>query len=399
MNPPRPDDAAAPAAAWPLAWDPEDALARFWEILRSGCWSVRSPHWRCASEDFERAWAAYCGTRHALLVPSGSSAIELALQAFAIGPGDEVIVPALGWYATVAAVLRVGATPVFADVDPTTSCLAPESAAAAMTSRTRAFLVVHLHGSLCDMDALLRLASERKIPVIEDCAQAHGASHRDRKAGSMGAVGCYSFNQEKLLSVGEGGALVTNDDTLADLLYAIRTDGYRRPVPPGEPSDPAGGIYGRNLCVSEFVAGFLLSQLPGFEAQEAIRQEHADRLGRLLREQHLTQPLQSAPGTTRQAYYEYGFYPAPALLERYSIGELAAILTRETGIAIHRTDGFPWNSPNLPKFENPASYRHAKEVHERLLCFPHHALLTDHVVRELPRALAALMASPDPLIS
>jgi L-glutamine:2-deoxy-scyllo-inosose/3-amino-2,3-dideoxy-scyllo-inosose aminotransferase len=380
---------AANPRGWPLVWDLDDTLTRFKEVLRSGCWSVRSPHWGCASEDFEREWAAYCGTKHAILVPSGSSAIELALQAFAIGPGDEVIVPALGWYATTAAVLRVGAIPVFADIDPVTSCVDPREVESCVTARTRAVIVVHLYGSVCDMRAFLRLAESRQIHLIEDCAQAHGAIYRDGMAGSLGEIGCFSFNQEKLLSVGEGGAVTTDSDMLAERVYAIRTDGYRRPAPPAEPFE-SGNVLGRNLCISEFAAAFLSSQFCGFESQETMRQKRAAKLAVALVKSSIARPLRSAPGTTRQVHYEYGFFLDKSSQLHSCASATAEFLSQVSGISIHGPDLPPWNSANMNRISVTRSFPQAQFVRDTLFLFHHRFLLAEETEMKLSEALSLL---------
>lgn len=377
--------------SWPFAWNPDDAMEELKAAIHGGCWTVRSPHIVLPSERFEQAWAAYCGATHALLVPSGSSALELALLALDVGPGDEVIVPALGWYATTAAVIRTGAKPIFADVDPKTSCLSAPAVEECLTAKTATVVVVHLHGSVADMKALLQLTAQRKIPLIEDAAQAHGASYYGRMVGSLGTIGCFSFNQEKLLSAGEGGAVVTSDDQLADRLYAIRTDGYRRPIPPAEPGEPAGDVLGRNLCVSEFVAALLLSQFKGLELQEAIRQRNAAELTQALKNQSLAWPLESSTGTTRQVHYEYGFFLDRNLMRgSHSLTEIAMILSQRAGFPIHTSDGHPWNSANMLRLPAPDKFSMAKDLHAGLLLFHHRMLLTDRVVHALPQALSQL---------
>ncbi|CAA9288152.1 MAG: Aminotransferase, DegT/DnrJ/EryC1/StrS family, partial [uncultured Chloroflexia bacterium] len=179
-----------------------------------------------AVEAFEAAWAGYCGTRHCVGVGSGTAALELTLAALGIGPGDEVIVPANSFIATAAAVAAVGATPVFADVDPATLLLTAETINPQLTPRTAAVMVVHLYGQPADMDAINALAARAGICVIEDAAQAHGASWRDRPAGGLSRAGCFSFYPGKNLGAfGDAGAVVTNDAALADRIRAMSNHG------------------------------------------------------------------------------------------------------------------------------------------------------------------------------
>lgn len=182
-----------------------------------------------AVEDFERAWAAYCGVPHAVGVGSGTDALLLTLMALRIGPGDEVIVPANTFIAAAEAVVLAGATPVFADVSPDTMLLTPAHVAAALTYRTAAVIVVHLYGQMPDMDALSSAVRHAGIALIEDAAQAPGASWHGHRAGSMGQAGCFSFGPASNLGAfGDAGAVVTADDNLARRLRSLRDHGCSR---------------------------------------------------------------------------------------------------------------------------------------------------------------------------
>jgi dTDP-4-amino-4,6-dideoxygalactose transaminase len=178
----------------------------------------------------EREIAAYCGTRHAIGCASGSDALILALRAFDIGPGDEVLTTPYTFFATAGAIHHVGAVPVFADIEPDTLNIDVEQAAHILAARPRirALMPVHLYGACADMDPLLALAKEHSIPLIEDAAQAIGAEYKGRRAGSMGAVGCFSFFPSKNLGgYGDGGMLTTNDDETAAHLKSLRMHGSR----------------------------------------------------------------------------------------------------------------------------------------------------------------------------
>jgi dTDP-4-amino-4,6-dideoxygalactose transaminase len=172
---------------------------------------------------FEERFAERCGTRHAVAVNTGTSALHLALLANGIGPGDEVITVPMTFVATVAAILYAGAKPVLVDVDPETWTMDPSAVEAAITDRTRAIMPVHLHGRVADMDPILAIACSHGLTVIEDAAQAHGALYRGRQAGSLGDVGCFSFYPGKNLGAcGEGGALTTDRDDVADRARRLR---------------------------------------------------------------------------------------------------------------------------------------------------------------------------------
>ncbi len=182
-------------------------------------------HWNGYLQRFEQAFSEYVGARYALATSSGTGALHLALAALGIGPGDEVIVPDLTWVATANAVLYVGATPVFADVEPDTWCLDPASFEAAITGRTRAVIAVHLYGHPARMDRILQIARRHKLYVVEDAAPAIGAEFQGRRVGALGDIGCFSFQGAKLLVTGEGGMLVTNSEALYRRAYALWDQG------------------------------------------------------------------------------------------------------------------------------------------------------------------------------
>jgi len=181
-----------------------------------------------AVQRFEKAFAEYCGVEHCVALNSGTSALHVALLCLDIGPGDEVIVPAMSFVATAWPVLYVGARPVFVDVDPRRYTLDPNQLARAITKKTKAIIPVHLYGQCADMDPILAIAAERGVPVIEDAAQAHGATYKGRRAGALGRLACFSFYPGKNLGAyGEGGALVTHDAELADLARQLRDLGQK----------------------------------------------------------------------------------------------------------------------------------------------------------------------------
>ncbi len=174
---------------------------------------------------FEAAFAAYVGVRHAVSLPSCTSAIHLALAALGVGPGDEVIVPECTWIATAAPISYCGATPVFADIDPRSWCIDVDSFRKAITSRTRAVIPVDLYGDMPNWNDLLTAAREHKIAVIEDAAEAVGATYCSSRAGSLGDIGVFSFHGSKTLTTGEGGMLVTNDQRLFERVLMLRDHG------------------------------------------------------------------------------------------------------------------------------------------------------------------------------
>ena len=237
---------------------------------------------------FERELADLVGTRHALAVNSGTSALVAALVGAGIGPGDEVLVPAYTWVSTAAAALAVGAVPVLVEVDGSLT-MDPIDLKDRITPRSRAVLPVHMINHVADMDAIMEVAAAHDLLVVEDACQAIGVTYRGRRAGSIGHAGCFSFNQHKNIRSGEGGALVTNDPRLFERASMYHDVGsYERAGFAGSDADLIVGV---NLRMPELSAAVLRPQLAGLDAQLARRRKHrgivleslASRVGRDLR--------------------------------------------------------------------------------------------------------------------
>ena len=236
------------------------ALAR---VLDSG-WFVLGKE----GEAFERELAKAAGAAHAVGVGSGTDAIELALRALELGPGDEVVTQANTCVPTIAAIERAGATPVLCDVEPKAGTMDPESLRGALRDRTRAVVPVHLYGQCTDVDAIVELCSDREVAVVEDCAQAVGATLRGRPAGTIGTLGCLSFYPTKnLAALGDGGAVITNDPGLDERLRLVRqygqTDRYRHVTE------------GVNSRLDELQAAVLRTRLPHLERWTERREQIA----------------------------------------------------------------------------------------------------------------------------
>lgn len=178
-------------------------------------------------ERFEEAFAEFEGTKHAISLPSCTSAIHLALLALGIGPGDEVIVPEITWIATAAPISYVGATPVFADVDEKSWCLSPDSLERVVTPKTKAVIPVDLYGGMPDMGKIRRIARNHGLAIVEDAAEAIGSEYNGRRSGTFGAAGAFSFHGTKTLTTGEGGMLVTDDDRVNESCLVMRDHGRR----------------------------------------------------------------------------------------------------------------------------------------------------------------------------
>jgi dTDP-4-amino-4,6-dideoxygalactose transaminase len=254
---------------------------------------VMSRAWFILGEEvdaFEADLAAYCGVKHCVGVGSGTDALNLALEACGIGPGDEVITVSHTFIGTAIAISRTNARPVFVDIDPATYTMDPEQAARAITPRTKALLPVHLYGQCADMDPLLALAREHDLWVIEDACQAHGAIYKGLKAGSIGHLGCFSFYPSKNLGAcGDGGAITTNDGELAKHLNLLRNYGQSRKY--------YHETMGYNSRLDELQAAVLRVKLRYLDEWNRARREHAEYYTKLLETCDFGCPYEARHGT------------------------------------------------------------------------------------------------------
>ncbi len=241
--------------AEPLVGEEEVSAVR--EVLLSGVY-VSSKK----VEEFERRFAEYVGTRYAVAVSSGTAALHIILACLEIGPGDEVVVPAMTFFSTATAVLHQNAVPIFADIDEN-YCVDPDSLEAVITSRTRAVIPVHLFGYVAQMKRILEIAEARGITVIEDCAQAHGAQYYGDKVGSIGKVGAFSFFATKNMTTGEGGMITTDDEEVAYKAKLIRSHGMT--------NRDEHAMLGYNYRMTEMEAALGLVQLSKLDTFNELR--------------------------------------------------------------------------------------------------------------------------------
>ncbi|GAB4109558.1 MAG: DegT/DnrJ/EryC1/StrS family aminotransferase [Phycisphaeraceae bacterium] len=234
---------------------------------------------------FEQEFAAYCGVKHAIGVSSGTDALLLSMMAMGIGPGDEVITTAFSFFATAGSIARLGAKPVFIDINPRTYNIQAQDIEGAITRNTKAIIPVHLYGLSANMDAINEVAQAHGLKVIEDAAQASGARFHGKPVGSMGDVGCFSFYPTKnLAGLGDGGAITTNDDELAERIRRLRNHGADRP----DHFPDVGG----NFRLDGLQAACLSIKLPYLDQWCERRRELADRYGRELEEVAITTPFE-----------------------------------------------------------------------------------------------------------
>ena len=268
---------------------------------------------------FEQEFAEFCNARHAVAVANGTVALELALRALDIGPGDEVVVPARTFIASASCVVACGAKPIFADVDRDSQNLTAESVLNVLSPRTKAIIAVHLAGWACDMDPLLALAAQRNLKVVEDCAQAHGATYKGRRVGALGDVAGFSFCQDKIISTaGEGGMLVTNDSDVWEKAWSYKDHGksyhavYHQQHPPG--FHWVHHSLGTNWRMTEISAAIGRLQLEKLEAWLERRRENAAILTHNFQVEsalRVTRP----PDHIGHAYYKYLVFVRPDRLK------------------------------------------------------------------------------------
>lgn len=301
-------------APWPhFAEDEIEAAVRVLQSGKVNYWTGQE------GRLFEREFADFVGCRYAVAVANGSVALELALYALDIGPGDEVIVPPRTFVATASSVVLRGAKPIFADVAPDSGNITAESIKTVLTPRTRAIIVVHLGGWPCEMDDVVALAREHGLKVIEDCAQAHGATYKGRPVGGLGDVAAWSFCQDKIMTTGgEGGMVTTNDPLIWERAWSYKDHGksyeavYHRQHPPGYRwLHETFGTNWRMTEVQSAIGRVALRKVPQWVEE---RRRNAGALMERLRQiPELRVPV--PPVHIEHAYYRFYVYVRPEMLK------------------------------------------------------------------------------------
>ena len=288
---------------WPIFTQRE--RQRLLEVLKSRNWGGY-PFPNKLAHAFAQRFAKFHGARYGLAVTNGTVAIQIALAAAGIKPGDEVIVPAYTWEGTVGPVLLLNAVPVFVDVDPATYCLDAKLIERALTPKTRAILPVHLAMRFADMDAISEIARARNLVVIEDCAHAHGGKWRDKGAGASGDLGCFSFQSSKLMTAGEGGAVITSN-----LEFYERAQSYMNCGRASLTDQYQHRLIGFNYRITELQAAILEAQLERLPKQAKVRQANMDHFEKRLRGTPGLGFLERDPRNTKVAAYQYVFKYSP----------------------------------------------------------------------------------------
>ena len=335
---------------WPYAGERERQLIE--EVLSSDLWGGTGLGPKIT--ELNEKFAQYCDVKFGAAVANGTVTMELCLKAWGIGPGDEVIVPAVTFMATAIAVHHVGATVVYVDIDPRTLNIDNEKVADAITDRTRAIIPVHAGGHPCDMDPLMEIARKHDIKVLEDAAQAHGAIYKGRKVGSLGDVASFSFQQSKNMQSGEGGIVVSDDKELVDLIhYSLSKFGR------GIREKYAGHIhyrFGWNACYTEIQAAIALAQLERLEEQSGKRAENAKKLYALMDGIEGIETLNWQPYCDRHAHHLFYFRFKSEEFENATRTQFLAALNKEGAVASSFYPMALYNQP-LYKSETDLSMR------------------------------------------
>lgn len=287
-----------PFPEWPQ-YDERERQA-LCEVLDSRSW-WRTPGTRTLA--FEQEFAAFHQAKHGIAVTNGTHALEVVLAALGIGPGDEVIVPDYTFVATASAVLFAGAMPVMVDLDPGTFCLAGDLVEAAITPRTKAIIAVHMGGHPADLDRMTEIAQKHGLALVEDCAHAHGSEWKGRRVGTYGIAGTFSFQESKLMTAGEGGVIVANDDDFERQARSVHDCG-RMP----DEWFYSHYIYGSNYRLSEWQGALLSVQLTRLDEQTRRRHENSLLLDKLLTGIEGITPQRHDQRCTRNGHYAYIFH-------------------------------------------------------------------------------------------
>lgn len=337
---------------WPVVGELEASWMD--AVVRSGKWSWAGPHEQAFCQEF----AGFIGAGHCAALSNGTVTLQCALQAVGVKPGDEVIVPGLTWVATAQAALDIGADVVLVDIDPDTYCLDVAAVEAAITERTRAVIPVHLYGCMVDMDALQDLAAKHDLKIVEDVAHQHGSRWRNVGAGVLGDAGSFSFQQSKVLTCGEGGAVTTNDESVYETVFALKQVGWSSDL------KTPGNRYGHNYRITEMQAVLLRGGLTRIHDQLRVREENVGRLTEGLEKiDGCIMPAARDPRVTRQSYYAMTLHFEPDKaegLERDKV--LKALAAEGCGLSTPYPPVYRSGLLNLYDDTSPVPFRDASRI-------------------------------------
>ncbi len=328
------------AKAWPRwpHWIPETDESQLLKVIRSGVWSRAG-----VVTEFEKRWAATMGAKRCLAVVNGTNALITSLAQLDVGAGDEVLLPPYTFIATPQSILMNGAIPIFCDVDPATYQLDPKTIEAKITPKTRAILPVHILGLPADMTAIMAIAKKHNLLVVEDACQAWMAEISGKKCGTFGNAGCYSFQNSKNMAIGEGGAIVSDDEAFMDRCYSYHNYGNAYGTAVGAVG-AGSAMLGTKQRITEYQAAIGLAQLARLEEESAKRHTNAEYLKSKIKDIPGIAPYTLSPGVTRAAFHLFPF--------RYNKEEFSQ-MSRETFVKALSAEGVPCSSGYAPLNKMP----------------------------------------------
>lgn len=391
-----------PFSPWPSFTEEEaEAVKRVLLSNKVNYWTGQE------CREFEKEFAAWCHTEHAIALANGTVALDLALKALDIGPGDDVIVTPRTFLASASSIVNAGARPVFADVDLDSQNITAESIREVLTPNTRAVICVHLAGWPCEMDPIMALAEEKGFFVIEDCAQAHGAKYKGRPVGSIGHIGAWSFCQDKIMTTGgEGGMVTTNDRALWAKMWAYKDHGksweavYERQHPPGfRWVHDSFGTNWRMLEAQAVIGRIQLKRLPAWQKQ---RLTNANRLQKAMSSHAVVRTPSPKSGIELAAYKYYAFVVPELLADKWSRDRIVETIMA-AGVPCYQGS---CSEVYLEKAFDNTAYRpaaplaNAKALGETSLMFLVHPTLTEENMAKAERVISEVLRSASgPLVS
>ncbi|SHE45967.1 dTDP-4-amino-4,6-dideoxygalactose transaminase [Fodinibius roseus] len=347
--------------SWPI-WNPETDEKQVLEVLRSGVWS-RSK----TVAEFEQKWAETVGAKRCLTTVNGTNALVCSLANLDIGGGDEVIVSPYTWIATIQAILQTGAMPVFADIDPETFQIDPVKIQEKITSRTKGILPVHILGLPADMIRIMEIAKKNELVVVEDACQAWLAEINNKQVGTFGDAGCFSFQNSKNIPMGEGGAIVSNDEEFMDRCYSYHNWGGQHGSVTGEADSGRWVMSGTKMRLSEYQAAIGLAQLERLEEQTLKRSTNAEYLKSQIKDIPGILPYKLYDHVTRAAFHLFPF--------RYKKNEFKG-LARSDFLSALRAEGIP-GSDGYTTLHDQSFLGHAFNSKNFQKMYPQHMLDLD----------------------
>lgn len=383
-----------PFSPWPRY--SQEEISAVSEVLASN----KVNYWTgTVCQDFEKAFAQYTGACYSVALANGTLALDLALKVLGIGPGDEVVVTPRTFMASASTVVTAGAVPVFADVDPDTQNITAETISSVLTPRTKAIIPVHLGGMPCDMDPIMGLAGAKGLFVIEDCAQAHGATYKGRSVGTIGHVGAWSFCQDKIMTTGgEGGMVTTNDEKLWSAMWSYKDHGkswdavYNRQHNPGPRL--VHDTFGTNWRMLEMQGAIGLIQTRLMPQWSQRRSEIANTIANALRRSPAVR-VPELPNYANHAYYRlYAFVRPQALLPGWTRDRIVEEIEARGVPCLHGTQSEVYlerafaDAGLQPKERLPV----ARELGETSIAFLVHPTLEDSEVAKTCSVAAEVLA-------